>query len=144
MALVDFIEDPTQQLVILTLLSLLTPINRVPGPKPPYVWVFGRFKSLYAEAADGGDGGGGGELERDERLKLWVLLTVALIQDGVIEGWVVEAWNKPGFQSDDWAALRQRLVSVVWIGAIHDKLGQAAFRKLSGKQHLEGPWYMNK
>lgn len=119
----DFLEDPTQQIVRLTMLSLLTPTIHVPGPRPPYSWILEQFKSTYEIGASD-------QLEQDENLHLWVLLTTAMMNIDGCPAWVIEAWHRHS-AGQDWVAVRKCLQSVIWIGVIHDQLGESAFRQLN-------------
>jgi len=120
--LADIVKTPTEELVRLTMMALLTTTFKTPGRKLPYDWIIKRLGDVYTEA-------GSGPLQYDHILRLWVLITVAFTITGMQPAWLQDAWRETGLGLS-WQVVKSHLMRVMWIELIHDKPGEEVFHQL--------------
>jgi hypothetical protein len=117
------LEDPTQELVRLSLLAFLATTFKTPGQKIPYGWIAKQLSDIYAGANISSP-------TLTYTLRLWVLLIAAISVTDVEQLWLQLAWQEL-LLARGWERIKSELMNIMWIECIHDGPGAAAYQRLA-------------
>jgi hypothetical protein len=117
------LEDPTQELIRLSLLAFLATTFKTPGRAIPYGWIANQIAKTYIEIDTS-------LVSLDYALRLWVLVIAAISVTGVAELWLQLAW-KEHLLDLEWHEIKKDLMSIMWVECIHDGPGAAVHGKLA-------------
>jgi hypothetical protein len=119
----DALEGTLSECVRLAMLAFLATMFQEPENRVRYPYLTRQFrKSCRAVQTSSPQ-------LRD--LMLWMLIIGAISLFDVDEPWLREHWKATVPPDTDWADARQRLKGILWIDAVHDRLGWQAFKDLN-------------
>jgi hypothetical protein len=119
----DLADDPSNELVRLTMLAFLSTMLSAPGVPVPYFWIIKQLKVTYERVSSSVDA-------MDSELQLWLLSIAAVSVVGTEEAWLQRAWNTNA-GAMRWTELKGKLMKVLWIESIHDDPMERACWKLA-------------
>jgi hypothetical protein len=119
--LADIVTKPTEQLVRLVMLAMLTTTFLIPGRKIPYDWVVEQLRKAFITASS--------EVRSDRSLLLWMLVITSFTVAKAHDKWIRDAWLVVGAELE-WADVKAHLMRVMWIEIVHDEPGEMAYQQL--------------
>jgi hypothetical protein len=120
-SLADIVTKPTEKLVRLVMLVMLTTTFRIPGRSIPYGWVAEQLRETFVTASS--------EIRSDKSLLLWMLVVTSFTVAKTHDKWIRDAWMVVGAELE-WADVKAHLVRVMWIEIVHDEPGEMAYQQL--------------
>ncbi|KAH7093436.1 hypothetical protein FB567DRAFT_544790 [Paraphoma chrysanthemicola] len=124
------LEDPSQELIRLSLLAFLATTFKTPGRKIPYGWIANRISEKYTTANISSS-------KLTDSLRIWILLITAISVTDVEQPWLQVAWQELSLALD-WESVKSELMSVMWIECIHDGPGAVAYHRLADLNYKQG------
>jgi hypothetical protein len=109
----DLDNDPSNEIVRLTMLAFLSTMLSSPGVPVPYLWIIRQLKDTYEQLS-------GRASAMYSELHLWVLSVAAVSVVGTEAAWLRREWNNL-LGTMRWNELKVILKNVMWIECIHDE-----------------------